>query len=207
MILPAPIKSSPVHSPALLGEAPQGINLEARAAFWQKPIVMDIGVERIMRRRTMLAFASVILSLTASPALAQKKPPYWASISAGEARMRTGPGRQFPASWLYQRAGLPVKVIETYPNWRKIEDPDGATGWMQTNLLTDDRAGLVVKGEIRALREAPNGSARIVWRVEPGVIGKLSECRKGWCKIDVHGKMGYIEAVALWGVDPDEREP
>ncbi len=121
--------------------------------------------------------------------------------------MRTGPGRQFPASWLYQRSGLPVRVIETYPNWRKIEDPDGATGWMQANLLAEDRAGLVVKGPIRPLREAPNGSARIVWRVEPGVIGKLSECRKGWCKIEVRGKLGYIEAAALWGVDPAERAP
>lgn len=155
----------------------------------------------------MLVVAGAILSLPASQALAQKRPPYWASISAGEARMRTGPGRQFPASWLYQRSGLPVRVIETYPNWRKIEDPDGATGWMQANLLAEDRAGLVVKGPIRPLREAPNGSARIVWRVEPGVIGKLSECRKGWCKIDVRGKLGYIEAAALWGVDPVEREP
>jgi len=160
-----------------------------------------------MKRRTMLAVIAVILSLPFSQAVAQKKTPYWATISAGQARMRTGPGRQFPANWLYQRAGLPVRVIETYPNWRKIEDPDGATGWMQANLLTDDRAGLVVKGEIRTLREAPNGSARIVWRVEPGVIGKLSECRKGWCKIDVRGKLGYIEAAALWGVDPVEREP
>lgn len=155
----------------------------------------------------MLVVVGAILSLPASQALAQKKLPYWASISAGEARMRTGPGRQFPASWLYQRSGLPVRVIETYPNWRKIEDPDGATGWMQANLLAEDRAGLVVKGPIRPLREAPNGSARIVWRVEPGVIGKLSECRKGWCKIEVRGKLGYIEAAALWGVDPAERAP
>lgn len=160
-----------------------------------------------MKHRAVLAVIAAMLMLPASQAVAQKKAPYWASISAGQARMRTGPGRQFPASWLYQRAGLPVRVIETYPNWRKIEDPDGATGWMQANLLADDRAGLVIKGQVRALREAPNSAARIVWRVEPGVIGKLSECGKGWCKIDIHGKMGYIEAVALWGVDPDERAP
>lgn len=159
-----------------------------------------------MKCRAILVVAAVWELLSATPAIAQKKPPYWASISAGQARMRTGPGRQFPASWLYQRAGLPVKVIETYPNWRRIEDPDGTRGWMQANLLSDDRAGLIIRGEIRPLREFPNASSRIVWRAEPGVVGKLSECRKGWCRIDIHGKIGFVEAAALWGVDPDETE-
>ena len=160
-----------------------------------------------MKCRAILVVAAVWGLVSATPVIAQKKAPYWASISAGQARMRTGPGRQFPANWLYQRAGLPVKVVETYPNWRKIEDPDGTQGWMQANLLSDDRAGLIVRGEVQPLREAPNASARIVWRAEPGVIGKLSECRKGWCRINVRGKIGYIEASALWGVDPDELEP
>lgn len=162
-------------------------------------------------KRNALEFATIAVALSlafpSGAALAQKKLPYWASISAGQARMRTGPGRQFPATWLYQRAGLPVKVIETYPNWRKIEDPDGVQGWMQANLLSDDRGGLIVKGPIRQLREAPDSSARVIWRAEPGVVGKISECRRGWCKIDVRGRMGYVEAGALWGVDPSESAP
>ena len=92
---------------------------------------------------------------------------------------------------------------------------------MRINRLTIHyRAFLVPIRSHRQIRNLPrqdlddvkgsqhaDGSARIVWRVEPGVVGKLSACRKGWCKIDVRGKMGYIEAAALWGVDPDEREP
>ena len=164
-------------------------------------------MKRVMKRPAMLVAAAALLLSPASQALAQKKPPYWASISAGQARMRTGPGRQFPATWLYKRAGLPVRVIETYPNWRKIEDPDGEKGWMQANLLSDERAGLIIEGPIRALREAPNSGSRIVWRVEPGVVGTLSECKRGWCKIDIKGKMGFLETTSLWGVDPAEREP
>lgn len=168
---------------------------------------MDIWAVPFTKLRWATTALAALFTLAPTHAMAQKTPPYWASISAGEAKMRTGPGRQFPATWLYQRSGLPVRVIETYPNWRKVEDPDGTIGWMQANLLADDRAGLVMKGPIRPLREAPNQTARIVWRVEPGVVGKLSECRRGWCRIDVGGKMGYIEAVALWGVDPAERTP
>jgi SH3-like domain-containing protein len=145
----------------------------------------------------------VVLTLWSVPSLAQQKPPYWASLSAGEARMRTGPGRQFPASWLYQRAGLPVKVVEVYQDWRKVEDPDGTQGWMLATLLSNIRTALVV-GEIRPLRESADGGARIIWRAEPGVVGQVSECARGWCKIDVRGRMGYIETSGLWGVTAAE---
>ncbi|MBY8823117.1 hypothetical protein K7G82_12495 [Sphingomonas colocasiae] len=138
--------------------------------------------------------------LAADDAAAQKKPPYWASITAAKARMRTGPGRNFPASWLYQRAGLPVKVVETYPNWRKVEDPDGVQGWMQANLLSEDRTAMVT-GEIRTLRASPDAAGKVNWRAEPGVIGKLSECAQGWCRIDVNGRAGFVEARYLWGAD------
>ena len=159
----------------------------------------------VMLRKFLMIMSGLSL-IAGGAALAQSKPPYWASISAGQAKMRTGPGRQFPASWLYQRSNLPVKVIETYPNWRKIEDPDGIQGWMQANLISTDRAGLV-RGEIRPLREAPDSEARIIWRAEPGVVGKLSECRRGWCKLDVRGRIGYIAATHIWGVDAQEAKP
>lgn len=160
-----------------------------------------------MHRFVSLIVAAALISLGASAGTAQKKKvDYWGSISAGQARMRTGPGRQFPASWLYQRAGLPVKVIETYPNWRKIEDPDGVQGWIQATLLSGDRTGLVT-GDVRPLREAPNSGARILWRAEPGVVGKLSECRRGWCRLDVRGRMGYVETAHIFGADVKESDP
>jgi SH3-like domain-containing protein len=148
----------------------------------------------------MLIVTTVALVTMATPVMAQKKVPYWASISAGEAKMRTGPGRQFPASWLYKRANLPVKVIKTYPNWRQIVDPDGTKGWIQGNLLSDDRTALV-RDEVRPLREAPNADARVLWRAEPGVVGKITDCGKGWCKLDVNGRMGYVETAHIWGTD------
>jgi SH3-like domain-containing protein len=145
--------------------------------------------------------STVAAMMVSSIALAEAKPPYWASVSAGEARMRTGPGRQFPASWLYQRSGLPVKVIDTYPSWRKVEDPDGTQGWMQANLLSPQRTGLVI-GDVRPLRERPASNARIIFRAEPGVVGRISDCNSGWCRLDVKGRMGYIEIAHIWGAEP-----
>lgn len=140
------------------------------------------------------------LLLAPLPAAAQEKAPYWASIAASQARMRTGPGKQYPATWLYVRAGLPVKVIETYPNWRKVEDPDGTRGWIQANLLSEERTAIVTRG-VRPLRAAPDPAATINWRAEPGVIGKLSDCEGRWCRLDVAGKSGYVEAAHIWGAE------
>lgn len=157
-----------------------------------------------MRSFIRAALMLVMLLGLAVPAHAQRKLPYWASIAAGEARMRTGPGREFPASWLYQRVELPVRVIAVYNNWRKVEDPEGVRGWMQANLLRDTRTALIM-GEVRVLRDKPEPNAQIIWRAEPGVIGRISECARGWCKFDVRGRMGFVEAASLWGVDAAEQ--
>lgn len=149
----------------------------------------------------LLALAGFVLPLAAQAETRQ--PPYWASISAGKARMRTGPGRNFPAIWLYQRASLPVKVIEVYPNWRKIEDPDGERGWVQANLLSEKRTAMV-RGGITPMRESADPSAPILWRAEPGVIGRIARCQRGWCEFDVAGRVGYVESASLWGVSPNE---
>lgn len=151
--------------------------------------------------------ALILCSLAISTAAnAERKAPYWGSISAGKARMRSGPGRQFPATWMYQRVGLPVKVLEIYPNWRKIKDPDGTIGWVQGNLLSDNRTA-VVTGGIREMRSAATAEASVVWRAEPGVIGSLKHCDRGWCLFDVKGNKGYIQVAHIWGVGSDESLP
>ena len=152
---------------------------------------------------TGVAIFALIVPVAAS---AKKKVPYWASISAGKARMRTGPGREFPAKWLYQRADLPVRVIESYPNWRKIEDPDGVRGWVQANLLSELRTALVT-GDVREMKAKADTAAHTVWRAQPGVVGRISQCAQGWCLFDVHGRTGFIQTSHIWGTASDERLP
>ncbi|WP_231639284.1 SH3 domain-containing protein [Sphingomonas profundi] len=140
-----------------------------------------------------------------APAVAQKarEVPYWASISAPKARMRTGPGTNYPANWEYVRAELPVKVMQVRNEWRRIVDPDGVEGWMRSFLLSEQRTA-IIRGEIRPLRAAPDRGAKVTWRAEPGVVGKVSHCAAGWCEFDVHGRAGYVEIDHIWGVAAGE---
>jgi SH3-like domain-containing protein len=153
----------------------------------------------------MLALAALGLVVGDADAAtkAAKREPYFASIQAGRARMRTGPGRSYPASWLYQRADLPVKIIDSYGDWRKIEDPDGTQGWMLANLISTQRTAMVM-GEVVQLLDAPRYGGKLQWRAAPGVVGRISQCARGWCYFDIRGRGGFVQADRLWGVDPDE---
>lgn len=149
-----------------------------------------------------LALGAAALSI-AMPAWAQRKPPYFMSLKSGKALMRAGPGRNYPGSWLYQRRELPMRVLGSYGEWRKVEDPDGTQGWMLNSLLDDERTAIVV-GAIAEMRAAPRLDAAINWRAAPGVVGRISHCGSGWCWFDVKGRAGYIEQSHIWGVDSGE---
>ena len=114
--------------------------------------------------------------------------------------MRTGPGRNFPATWLYVRADLPIQVIEVYQTWRKIRDPDGTIGWMMVQLLSDTRTALVRGDSPQPLHEDPDAASPVRFRAEPGVVGRISRCSDGWCFFDVGGRNGYIRTDQIWGV-------
>ena len=133
--------------------------------------------------------------------------PYYASISASRARMRTGPARTYPASWLYQRQDLPIKVVAIFKEWRKVADPDGTEGWMQANLLSGTRTAIVHGAGPVEMREKPVSSAKLLWRAAPGVVGRLSQCGNGWCRMDVKGQAGFVQIGGLWGVEAGETLP
>lgn len=156
-----------------------------------------------MRKPLAFLFLAVWMG-TIGIADAQRQPPYWASISAGRALMRTGPAQTYPATWLYIRPDLPIKVIGVMDDWRRVQDPDGTIGWMLVRLLSDQRSG-IVRGEApQPMYESANPGAAIRYRAEPGVVGRVSDCADGWCLLDVGGRRGYIRTETLWGVEATE---
>ena len=148
---------------------------------------------------------ALLIFAVASPAAAQeKKPPYWASIASGQAMTRTGPGKNYPAIWVYQRRDLPVRVVKRYESWRLIQDPDGAQGWMLVSLLSDRRTAVVKQGNPIAVRIKPNEDARIRYLAEQGTVGRVDHCSTGWCHVEFGKREGYIRTADIWGVGENE---
>ncbi|QMW23304.1 SH3 domain-containing protein [Sandaracinobacteroides saxicola] len=132
-----------------------------------------------------------------------EKLPRFVSLRSGDANMRTGPGRDYPISWNFRRAGIPLEVLREWNVWRLVRDPDGATGWMDRAMLSGERT-LMVTRSIRTLHAQPDVSSPAVWRAEPGVVGRVVMCANSWCRIEIEGKSGYILREHTTGSYPNE---
>ena len=165
--------------------------------------------------RTMRALACV-LALAIGPAGAQaqdqqptigpvtKLPmPRYVSLRAGEVNVRRGPGLNYRIDWVFQRTGLPVRIVDEYQNWRRVADSDDAGGWVFHALLTARRTALVTDPEV-ALRAEPSDVGQIEARAEQGVVAALRQCQPDWCELEAAGHRGWVRKTALWGVDPGE---
>ncbi|HET6388927.1 SH3 domain-containing protein [Hyphomicrobium sp.] len=166
----------------------------------------------------MLALAAVALALApARHANADDSPaligsglpvPRFVSLKSDRVNLRNGPGTDYPTSWVYRRAGLPVEVIKEFETWRQVRDAEGATGWVLQSLLSGRRTGLVLPWERKEGTQPPlvpimasdSEKTNVVAKVEAGVIADLHACDGRWCRVTVDQYSGYIEQKKLWGV-------
>ncbi len=148
----------------------------------------------------VLAMLASAILLPAAAGAEDKLPlPRFASLQSGEVNMRAGPGETYPILWTYQRAGLPVEIIEEFDIWRRIRDHDGVVGWVKSTLLVGKRH-VLVRDEQRPLRASPEAGAKPVALIDPGVILKVLECSGDWCRLEVQGYKGWMMKTEFWGV-------
>ena len=128
-----------------------------------------------MRRLLVFLLFSLTVQLAAPASAQDREVPYWATLRATEVNMRVGPSEAYPIAWVYRRQGLPVKVLRVREGWRLVQDPDGERGWIVARLLNPDRGAIVIGEGLAEMREEPDGSSRVLWRAEPGVVGALGD--------------------------------
>jgi SH3-like domain-containing protein len=134
--------------------------------------------------------------------------PRFVSLKADEVNVRKGPGWDHGVAWVFRRAGLPVEVIAEFDVWRQVRDSEGATGWVIGSLLSGRRTVLVAPWEAKTrtveLYESASKSSAIDARLAPGVLGDVSVCDGGWCRIKAGGVAGFISQEMVWGAYPGE---
>jgi SH3-like domain-containing protein len=134
--------------------------------------------------------------------------PRFVSLKSDRVNLRNGPGTEYPTSWVFRRAGLPVELLQEFEAWRQVRDADGATGWVLQSMLSGRRTALVLPWEVKAarpplnvpLRSAGREAASLVAHVEAGVIANVRSCDGRWCLLNIGEFKGYIEQKKLWGV-------
>ena len=132
--------------------------------------------------------------------------PRFVTLKGSQGNARRGPGLTHRIDWVFTREGMPLKITAEYENWRRVEDADGAGGWVHYSLLSGVRGVLVAQDMAQAFSQ-PDEVSEVLYQSELGVIGRLLECRPDWCRVAVEGEKGWVVKSALWGVSATEIYP
>ena len=129
--------------------------------------------------------------------------PRFVSLKGSEGNARRGPSLGHRIDWVFTHSGMPLRVTAEFGHWRRVEDRDGAGGWIHYSLLSGMRS-VIVEEDLTNLHARPDEKSAIVARAEAGAIARLGECNRDWCEISAEDADGWVPKTAIWGVAPDE---
>ncbi len=140
-----------------------------------------------------------------TPAWADGDFPAYGSIRPDKAYIRSGPSKNYPIDWVITRRGMPVILLDSYENWYKIRDIDGAEGWMHRSLISrTQRTGFIKSPEPAPLRRKEDPASRLMAYIEPGVVVRLDRCTETACETEAGAYKGWIDRKFIWGIYPGE---
>nr|WP_254437987.1 SH3 domain-containing protein [Ruegeria arenilitoris] len=129
--------------------------------------------------------------------------PRYVSMKAAEGNVRRGPSLTHRIDWVFKRRGMPLQITAEYGNWRRVQDRDGAGGWVHYALLSGART-VLIESELLTVYTSPDPSSQVSAKFETGVVARLGSCSLDWCHISAGGYRGWAQKSNLWGVDPSE---
>ncbi len=130
--------------------------------------------------------------------------PRFVSLRSNDANMRVGPGKQYPIKWHYQRAHLPMEVVEEFGHWRRLRDKEGELGWMHKNLLSSGRF-VITESEPTLFHIAPRDDASVIIKSGAGVLVYAKACELDWCLLTIQERDGWARKSDIWGVYETEQ--
>lgn len=129
--------------------------------------------------------------------------PRFVSLKGSEGNARRGPSLSHRIDWVFTHAGMPLKITAEFGHWRRVEDRDGAGGWVHYSLLSGVRT-VIVEDDMTELHARADAKSSVVALAEAGAIAKLGDCSIDWCEISAEDADGWVPKTAIWGVDPKE---
>lgn len=129
--------------------------------------------------------------------------PRYVSLKAAEGNVRRGPSLTHRIDWVFKRRDMPLRITAEHGHWRRVQDRDGAGGWVHYSLLSGTRT-VIVDQDLLQIRRKPAADASIVAQLELGVVARLGPCDENWCRLSAGGRRGWADKSKIWGVAPDE---
>tara|TARA_B100000963_G_scaffold351166_1_gene362375 strand:- start:1025 stop:1588 length:564 start_codon:yes stop_codon:yes gene_type:complete len=130
--------------------------------------------------------------------------PRYVSLKSNDANIRVGPSKNYPIEIKYIKKNYPLKVIEEYEEWRKVEDFKFNIGWIHKSLISGTRTGIVLPNDNRAIELLNTLDGNVVGEIGKGNIVYLEKCKIDWCLVSAENFKGWMDKKYIWGVKGDE---
>jgi|TARA_B110000495_G_C22941252_1_gene550742 SH3-like domain-containing protein len=123
---------------------------------------------------------------------------YFLTLKYNNVNLRQGPSKDYPIKIFYKKKHLPVLVLDSSDNYRKIKDHENNTGWIHVSQLSRRKAVLVDDDQIVMFKNSTIFSEPLAI-LEKGRLCLILKCNEQWCKIKTEKYSGWIKKEKLWG--------
>ena len=155
-----------------------------------------------------IVFISIIIFCQVSNANVGKETgleiPRYVSLKSDDANIRVGPSKNYPIEIKYIKKNYPLKVLEEYEEWRKVEDFKKNIGWIHKSLISGTRTGIVLSNDNKSIKLLNTLEGNVIGEIGKGNIVFLEKCKTDWCLVSSGNYKGWIDKKYIWGVKEKE---
>ena len=130
--------------------------------------------------------------------------PRYVSLKSDDANIRVGPSKNYPIAIKYIKKDYPLKILEEYEDWRKVEDFIKNNGWIHKSLISGIRTGIVLSKEDKNIELLNTLNGNIIGEIGKGNIIYLKKCKIDWCLVSTENFKGWMDKKYIWGVKEKE---
>ena len=130
--------------------------------------------------------------------------PRYVSLKSNDANIRVGPSKNYPIEIKYIKKYYPLKVLEEYEDWRKVEDFQKNFGWIHKSLISGIRTGIVLSNDNKNISILNTLDGNVIGEIGNGNIVFLEKCKIDWCLVSLGDFEGWMDKKYIWGVKEKE---
>ena len=123
---------------------------------------------------------------------------YYLTLRNDKVNLRKGPSMDHSIKLIYKKKFLPVLVIDSSYNFRKILDHENNSGWIHITQLSKKRAAINIV-EKSVIFKSPSVYSKPMVTLDKGRLCLVKKCKNSWCKIKTGNYIGWIKKQNLKG--------
>ena len=123
--------------------------------------------------------------------------PRYVSLKSNDANIRVGPSKNYPIVIKYINKNYPLKIIDEYKDWRKVEDFKKNIGWIHKSLISGLRTGIILPIDQNYIEVFNTVSGNVIGKIGYGNIVYLEKCKIEWCLVSKDNFKGWVNKIHI----------